>query len=63
MIQSPVAWTAGDPSVDEKQALYDELANRLSERMLDLAHERLFSQRSQEWVDAALEEHRNEKSR
>lgn len=25
---------------------------RLSERMLDLAQERLFSQRSQEWIDA-----------
>lgn len=54
MIQSPVAWTAGEPSIDEKQALYDELANRLSERMLDLAHERLFSERSAEWVDAYL---------
>jgi len=52
MIQSPVAWTRGDPSVDEKQALYDELANRLSERMLELAQERLFAQRSREWVDA-----------
>jgi energy-coupling factor transporter ATP-binding protein EcfA2 len=54
MIQSPVEWTKGDPSIDEKQALYDEFANRLSERMLDLAHERLFSQRSNEWVDAYL---------
>lgn len=52
MIQSPVAWTAGDPSVDEKQALYDELAARLSERMLNLAHDRLVSQRTSEWVDA-----------
>ena len=54
MIQLPVEWTKGEPSNDEKQALYDELANRLSARMLDLAHERLFSQRSNEWVDAYL---------
>ncbi len=52
MIQSPVGWTAGDPSVDEKQALYDEFANQLSERMLELAHERLFAQRSRDWIDA-----------
>jgi|CXWK01.1.fsa_nt_gi hypothetical protein len=52
MIQSPVTWTAGDPSVDEKQAMYDELANRLSERVLALAHERIFAQRSREWNHA-----------
>lgn len=54
MLQSPVEWTKGEPSVDERQALYDEFANRLSERMLDLAHERLFSQRNNEWIDAYL---------
>lgn len=54
MIQSPVAWTAGDPSMDETQALYDQFANRLSERMLDLAHQRLFTQRNREWVDAYI---------
>jgi len=55
MIQSPVDWTAGEPSDDEKQALYDELANRLSERMLSLAHERLFAQRNQQWNEAYLQ--------
>lgn len=54
MLQSPVDWTGGEPSVDEKQAVYDELANRLSERMLDLAHERLFAERNREWLDAYL---------
>lgn len=54
MLQSPVGWTAGEPSVDEKQALYDELANRLSEGLLDLAHRRLFSERNQQWLDAFL---------
>lgn len=54
MIQSPVGWTAGEPSDDEKQGLYDEFANRLSERMLDLAHARLYAERNQEWVDAYM---------
>lgn len=54
MLQSPVGWTAGEPSVDEKQALYDELANRLSERLLDLAHRRLFAERNQQWLEAFL---------
>ncbi len=54
MLQSPVGWTAGEPSVDEKQALYDELANRLSERLLDLAHQRLSAERNQQWLDAFL---------
>ncbi|MGK9270715.1 hypothetical protein KXR83_06895 [Williamsia muralis] len=54
LIQSPLEWTGGEPSDEEKQALYDELANRLSERMLDLSHERLFSQRGKEWTDAYL---------
>jgi hypothetical protein len=55
MIQSPIEWTAGEPSNDEKQALYDELASRLSGRMLDLAHERLFAQRNQQWIEAYLQ--------
>jgi hypothetical protein len=55
MIQSPVDWTAGDPSEDEKQALYDEFANRLSEQMLNLAHERISEQRRQQWTDAYLQ--------
>jgi hypothetical protein len=55
MIQSPVNWTAGDPSEDEKQALYDEFANRLSEHMLNLAHERISEQRRQQWTDAYLQ--------
>ena len=54
MLQSPVDWTAGEPSVDDKQALYDELANRLSERLLDLAHQRLSAERHQQWLDAFL---------
>lgn len=52
MIQSPISWTAGEPSDEEKQALFDELAARLSGRMLSLAHERLFAQRNQDWNDA-----------
>lgn len=52
MIQSPVDWSGGEPSDDEKQALFDEFANRLSERMLVLAHERLFAQQNLEWMDA-----------
>lgn len=51
-IQSPVSWTAGEPSDDEKQAVYDDLANRLSERMLDLAHQRIFEERNQDWIEA-----------
>lgn len=54
MIQSPVEWTAAEPTDDEKQAVYDDLAGRLSERMLELAHKRLFGQRNQEWLDAYM---------
>jgi hypothetical protein len=49
--QSPVGRTTGEPSVDEKQALFDALADRLSERLLSLAHHRLSAQRNQQWLD------------
>ncbi len=52
MIQAPVSWTAGEPSEDERQALFDEFANRLSKRMLELAHDRLQVQRNHEWIAA-----------
>ncbi len=52
MIQSPLDWTAGEPSDDEKQALFENLANRLSERMMNLAHERIFELRNQDWIEA-----------
>jgi hypothetical protein len=54
LIQAPVGWTAGEPSDDEKQALFDDLANRLSDRMLQLAHDRLFDERNRDWQDAYM---------
>lgn len=36
----------------EKQALFDDLANRFSERMMDLARERTFELRHQDWIEA-----------
>ena len=51
-IQNPLRWHGPDPSEEEKQNKYDDLANNLSERLLDLATRRVWKMRVNEWQDA-----------
>jgi hypothetical protein len=55
LIQNPVDWSHGQPSEDEQQALYDDFANRLSRRLLELAKRRVSDERHREWQEAFVQ--------
>ena len=52
LIQNPIGWSRGEPSEDEQQALYDEFANQLSRRLLELAKRRISDERHRDWQEA-----------
>jgi hypothetical protein len=52
LIQNPIDWSHGEPSEDEQQALYDEFANQLSRRLLELAKRRISDERHRDWQEA-----------
>ncbi len=52
LIQNPIDWSRGEPSEDEQQALYDEFANQLSRRLLELAKRRISDERHRDWQEA-----------
>lgn len=52
LIQNPIEWKGGEPSDDEKQALFETLANELSRRLLDLAQHRLSDEQYRSWQEA-----------
>ena len=52
-MQSPVEWDPDEPVEDaEKQQVFDELAEALSEELQDLASRRVRAERMPEWQDA-----------
>lgn len=51
-LQNPLHWEGPEPSEDEKQSKYDDLADNLSLRLLDLATRRVWQERGSEWQDA-----------
>jgi len=51
-LQNPVAWTGPEPSDDDKQVIYEQMANALSNRLLDIASRRLKTDRLGEWRQA-----------
>jgi hypothetical protein len=52
LIQNPLEWTHGRPSDDEQQALYDQFANQLSRRLLELTKRRVSDERHRDWQEA-----------
>jgi hypothetical protein len=53
LLQNPVSWNPAEPTDDaEKQQVFDELAEALSEKIQDLASRRVRAQRMPEWQTA-----------
>jgi hypothetical protein len=51
-VQNPVRWEGPEPTDDQRQTTYDSLADNISRRLLGLASERLWRQRTKEWQKA-----------
>jgi hypothetical protein len=52
LLQNPVDWNGPEPSDDDKQSIFDAIAEDLSRRLLDLAARRVKSERLAEWRNA-----------
>ena len=52
LLQNPVRWDGPEPSDDDKQSIFDTIAEDLSRRLLDLAARRVKSERLAEWRNA-----------
>lgn len=50
--QTPVIWEGPEPSEDERQEVYDRLADVAAKRLLDIATRRVWHERMPEWQDA-----------
>ena len=51
-IQEPIRWEGGEPDKDSKQQTYDDFSSRLTGRLLELATQRLWIKRSDQWQKA-----------
>ena len=49
LLQNPVTWSGLEPSDDDKQHLYDAIAEELSRRLVTLASRRVRTERLAEW--------------
>ena len=52
LLQNPVAWNGPEPTDDDKQHIFDAIAEDLSRRLLDLATRRVKSERLCDWRSA-----------
>lgn len=52
MLQNPVGWNGPEPTDDDKQSIFDAIAEDLSRRLLDLASRRVKSERLGDWRNA-----------
>jgi len=52
LLQNPVAWNGPEPTDDDKQHIFDAIAEDLSRRLLDLASRRVKSERLGDWRNA-----------
>ena len=52
LLQNPVAWNGPEPTDDDKQHIFDSIAEDLSRRLIDLAARRVKSERLSEWRSA-----------
>ena len=51
-LQNPLSWTGPEPSDDDKQFIYDAIAEDLSRRLIDLASRKIKAERLTEWRQA-----------
>ncbi len=51
-LQNPLTWDGGEPSDDEKQQIFDDLADRISKKLVDLATRRMRMERVADWQSA-----------
>ena len=51
-LQNPLTWEGGEPSDDEKQQIFDDLADRISKKLVDLSTRRMRFERVAEWQSA-----------
>ena len=51
-LQNPLRWDGPQPSDEEKQSKYDELADNISERVLELATRRVRREPAGKWIEA-----------
>lgn len=52
LLQSPISWSGPEPGDDDKQHLYDTIAEELSRRLVALASRRMRTERLAEWRNA-----------
>jgi hypothetical protein len=52
LLQNPVAWNGPEPTDDDKQQIFDAIAEDLSRRLLELASRRVKSERLSDWRSA-----------
>lgn len=52
LLQNPVEWTGPIPTDDEKQHVFDTIAEELSRRLIELASRRMRTERLAEWRQA-----------
>jgi energy-coupling factor transporter ATP-binding protein EcfA2 len=52
LLQNPVAWNGPEPTDDDKQRIFDAIAEDLSRRLLELASRRVKSERLSDWRNA-----------
>lgn len=52
LVQNPVKWEGKEPNDDEKQVVFDTLAENVARRMLTLASQRVWKQKAEEWQHA-----------
>jgi hypothetical protein len=52
LLQNPYSWEGIEPSDDEKQHIFESIANNVSRRLIELASRRMRTERYQEWQNA-----------
>lgn len=52
LLQNPVSWNGPEPTDDDKQRIFDAIAEDLSRRLLELASRRVKSERLADWRSA-----------
>jgi hypothetical protein len=52
LIQNPVSWDGPEPTDEEKQVLFDSFAEIIGRELLDLATQRVWHDREDEWNEA-----------
>jgi signal recognition particle receptor subunit beta len=51
-LQNPLTWDGGEPSDDGKQQIFDDLADRISKKLVDLSTRRIRKERVADWQSA-----------